>query len=92
MAGGFWLDDRQWARLQPVLPNKPRGVPRVDDRRAIDGIVHVLHSGCRRRDAPAIYEPPKTLYNRNVRWAAPRAYGALFLRRWRRKAIHRPRC
>ena len=33
MAGEFWLDDRQWARLQPMLPNKPRGVQRVDDRR-----------------------------------------------------------
>lgn len=39
MAQGFWLSDTQWARLAPMLPNKPRGVPRVDDRRAISGIV-----------------------------------------------------
>ncbi len=45
MAGEFWLSDGQWARLQPLLPNKPRGVPRVDDRRVISGIVHVLQSG-----------------------------------------------
>jgi transposase len=45
MAGEFWLDDRQWARLQPMLPNKARGLPRVDDRRVISGIVHVLQSG-----------------------------------------------
>ncbi|MGI8704778.1 MAG: IS5/IS1182 family transposase, partial [Sphingomicrobium sp.] len=38
MAGEFWLSDGQWARLQPLLPNKPRGVPRVDDRRVISGI------------------------------------------------------
>ena len=47
MAGEFWLDDMQWVRLQPMLPNKPRGVPRVDDRRVFSGIVHVLQSGCR---------------------------------------------
>ena len=70
MAGEFWLSDGQWSRLQPLLPNKPRGVPRVDDRRVISGIVHVLQSGCRWKDASAIYGPPKTLYNRNVRWAA----------------------
>ena len=39
MAGEFWLSDAQWARLQPLLPNKPRGVPGVDDRRVISGIV-----------------------------------------------------
>lgn len=45
-------------------------MPRVDDRRVISGIVHVLQSECRWRDAPAIYGLPNTLYNRNVRWAA----------------------
>jgi transposase len=62
MAGEFWLDDRQWVRLQPMLPNKPRGIPRVDDRRVISGIVHVLQSGCRWKDAASIYGLPKTLY------------------------------
>ncbi len=47
-----------------------RGVPRVDDRRVISGIVHVLKSGCRWKDAPGDYGPPKTLYNRFVRWRA----------------------
>lgn len=78
MAGEFWLSDGQWARLAPLLPNKPRGVPRVDDRRVISGIVHVLQSGCRWRDAPAIYGPPKTLYNRNVRWAAKGVWRDVF--------------
>ena len=78
MAGEFWLSDGQWARLQPLLPNKPRGVPRVDDRRVISGIVHVLQSGCRWKDAPAIYGPPKTLYNRNVRWAAKGVWREVF--------------
>ena len=78
MAGEFWLSDGQWSRLQPLLPNKPRGVPRVDDRRVISGIVHVLQSGCRWKDAPAIYGPHKTLYNRNVRWAAKGVWRDVF--------------
>ena len=78
MAGEFWLSDEQWARLRPLLPNKPRGVPRVDDRRVISGIVHVLQSGCRWRDAPTNYGPPKTLYNRNVRWAAKGVWREVF--------------
>ena len=72
------MSDGQWSRLQPLLPNKPRGVPRVDDRRVISGIVHVLQSGCRWKDAPAIYGPPETLYNRNVRWAAKGVWRAVF--------------
>ena len=66
----FWLTEEQFARLRPLLPNKSRGVPRVDDRRVISGIVHVLKSGGRWVDAPAVYGPRKTLYNRFVRWAA----------------------
>jgi transposase len=66
----FWLDEEQFRRLSPYLPSDTRGVPRVDDRRVISGIVHVLKSGCRWADAPAVYGPRKTLYNRFVRWAA----------------------
>ena len=38
----FWLSEAQFARLSPLLPNKPLGVPRVDDRRAIRGIIHFI--------------------------------------------------
>src|SRR5215204_6448134 len=66
----FWLTDRQFARIAPHLPTDTRGKPRVDDRRVISGIVHVLKSGARWVDAPTVYGPRKTLYNRYVRWAA----------------------
>ena len=62
----FWLSDAQFARLQPLLPNKVRGVPRVDDRKVISGIIHVIRSGLIWRDAPACYGPYKTLYNREA--------------------------
>lgn len=69
MSDLFWFSDEQWSRIEPLLPNKPRGVPRVDDRRVLSGIVHVLKSGGRWGDSPPFYGPKKTLYNRFVRWA-----------------------
>lgn len=63
----FWLNDPQWAKLEPLLPPDQRG-RRVDDRRIISGIIHVLKSGGRWGDAPKEYRPKKTLYNRYVRW------------------------
>ena len=74
----FWLTDTQFARLEPHLPTDTRGKPRVDDRRVISGIVHVLISGCRWNDAPAFYGPCKTLYNRFQRWAAKGVWSNLF--------------
>jgi transposase len=74
----FWLDERQFARLARHLPTDTRGKPRVDDRRVISGIVHVLKSGCRWIDAPAVYGPKKTLYNRFVRWAAKGVWADIF--------------
>lgn len=47
MANGFWLSDAQWAVIEPHLPKNQPGARRVDDRRLISGIVHVLRSGCR---------------------------------------------
>ena len=84
MPNYFWLSDRQFARLQPLLPTKVRGVPRVDDRRVISGIIHVLQSGCRWRDAPPSYGPYKTLYNRFVRWRRAKGSGTRCLRSWPR--------
>jgi transposase len=75
----FWLTDEQFARVAPHLPRDTRGKERVDDRRVISGIVHVLKSGGRWADAPAeIYGPKKTLYNRFVRWAAKGVWTGLF--------------
>lgn len=77
--GHFWLNEAQFARLASLLPQDTRGVERVDDRRVISGIVHVLQSGCRWRDAPAEYGPRKTLYNRFVRWAAKGVWERIFI-------------
>jgi transposase len=34
----YELADYEWAAIKPMLPNKPRGVPRVNDRRVLNGI------------------------------------------------------
>jgi len=74
----FWLSDAQFSRLEPLLPKKVRGVPRVDDRRVISGIIHVIKSGGRWVDAPAAYGPRKTLYNRFQRWADKGIWSGIF--------------
>ena len=78
MVTEFWLSERQWKRLASLLPRKSWGVPRVDDRGVISGIVHVLKSGGCWVDAPAVYGPRKTLYNRFVRWGAAGIWRRLF--------------
>ena len=60
--------DYEWSVIRPMLPNKPRGVPRVDDRRTLNGIFWVLRSGAPWRDLPESFGPHTTCYNRFVRW------------------------
>lgn len=67
IGGCFWLNDRQGAKLAPLLPPYVRGKRRVDDRRVISGIIQVLVSGCRWKDSTLEYGPRKTLDNRFVR-------------------------
>ena len=74
----FCLSEAQFAKIAPHLPTDTRGKPRVDDRRVISGIIQVLKSGGRWIDAPAVYGPRKTLYNRFVRWAAKGVWTDLF--------------
>ena len=74
----FWLSDEQWKRIKPHLPTDVRGKERVDDRRVISGIVHVLKSGCRWCDCPEAYGPAMTIYNRFVRWARRGVWENLF--------------
>ena len=64
----YKLSDCEWSVIKPMLPNKPRGIPRVDDRRILNGIFWVLRSGAPWRDLPESYGPPTTCYNRFVRW------------------------
>ncbi len=64
----FDLTDFEWSIIEPLLPNKSRGVKRVDDRRVLNGIFWRLRTGAPWADIPERYGPPTTCYNRFVRW------------------------
>jgi transposase len=74
----YWLNDAEWARLEPLLPHGRKGAHRVDDRRVISGILHMLRSGARWRDCPSEYGPHTTVYNRFNRWSRQGIWLAMF--------------
>jgi transposase len=69
LAGMLRMPAASWFKpLTQGLPNKPRGVPRVDDRRVLIGILWVLRCGAPWRDLPDNFGPYTTCRNRFVRW------------------------
>jgi transposase len=78
MSNLFWLSEEQFEKIKPLLPNDVRGVPRVDDRRVLSGIIHVIKHGLRWSDCPAEYGPAKTIYNRYARWGEKGVFSRLF--------------
>jgi len=54
----FWLSDDQWQQIKPLLPTDVRGKERVDDRRVISGILHVLKIGCQWCDCRIVSSLP----------------------------------
>jgi transposase len=71
------LSEAQMRQIEPYFPLS-HGVPRVDDRRVISGIVFVIRNGLRWRDAPRDYGPHKTIYNRFVRWSRLGVFNKIF--------------
>ncbi|MEE9987487.1 MAG: IS5 family transposase [Agrobacterium pusense] len=64
----YELTDHEWSIISSLLPNKPRGVPRVDDRRVLNGILWRFRTGSPWSEVPERYGRPTTCYNRFVRW------------------------
>ena len=77
MSGVFYLSVEQLERIEPFFPLS-HGVPRVDDRRVVSGIIYVLKHGLQWKDAPREYGPHKTLYNRFVRWSRLGVFNTIF--------------
>jgi len=77
MSDHFWLTEAQLKRIEPYFPLS-HGVPRVDDRRVLSCMIHVIRNGLRWRDAPEVYGPHKTLYNRFVRWSRMGIFDRIF--------------
>ena len=74
----FWLMEEQFNKISPLLPNKPRGVPCVGDRRVLSGIIFCIRRGSHWFDVPAEYGPSKTLYNRWKRWCEVGIFERIF--------------
>ncbi len=74
----YELTDFEWSIIQPLLPNKPRGVPRADDRKVLNGIYWRLRTGSPWADIPERYGPPTTCSNRFRRWAKIGVWDRIF--------------
>ena len=83
----FLLSEEQMRRIEPYFLLS-HGVPRVDDRLVISGIIFVVRNGLRWCDAPRDYGPHKTIYNRFVRWSRL-ACSTRFSLRWRARLVNR---
>ena len=78
MSDVFLLSGSQMERITPYFP-LAHGVPRVDDRRILSGIVYVIRNGIQWKDAPKGYGPHKTLYNRFIRWSRMGVFDQIFI-------------
>ena len=72
-----WLNEPRLRRMKPYFP-RPRGWPRVADRRVTSGIIHAMRNGLRWRDAPEVHGPHTTLCNRFVRWSRKGVFDRIF--------------
>ncbi|MGY4502575.1 transposase [Bradyrhizobium sp. GM24.11] len=72
----YWPSDAEWKRIEPLLPRGRRVAHRVDDRRVISDIVHVLGCGARWRDCPEVYGPYTTIYIASIAGAV-RGFGPI---------------
>ncbi|HEX9448262.1 MAG TPA: IS5 family transposase [Dongiaceae bacterium] len=90
MSDSILLSEAQMRRIEPYFPLS-HGIPRVNDRRIISGIIFVIRNGLRWRDAPKEYGPHKTIYNRFIRWSRlgvfSRILAELIARRGKREQL-----
>lgn len=77
MSDLFWLTDKRTRRIEPCFPQS-HGNPRLDEKRVLSGIIFVIRSGLRWRDAPRDYGPQKTIYSRFIRWSRLGVFNRIF--------------
>jgi transposase len=78
MSDVFMLSERQMERIEPFFP-LAHGVPRVNDRRVLSGIVYAIRNGLQWKDAPKAHDPHKTLYNHFTRWSRFGVFDRIFV-------------
>ena len=77
MSDLLMLSQAQMRRIEPYF-SLSHGIPRVDDRRVLSGILFVIRNGLRWRDVPRDYGPHKTIYNRFIRWSRLGVFNKIF--------------
>ena len=77
MSDLIWLTEAQMGKIKPYFPLS-HGVPGVDDRRIISGIIFVIQGGLRWRDAAREYGRHKTIYNWFIRWSRMGVFNKIF--------------
>ena len=74
----YELTDFEWSIIAPLLPSKPRGVARANDRKVLNGIYWRLRTGSPWADISERYGPTTTCYNRFVRWRKIGVWDTIF--------------
>ena len=77
MSDLIWLSGPQMRRIEAHFPLS-HVVPWVVDRRIVRGLIFVVRNGLQWFNAPAEYEPPKTIYNRFIRWSRLGVFNKIF--------------
>src|SRR3546814_16328466 len=83
----YEITDFEGLVIESLLPNKPRAVPRADDRKVLNGFYSRLRTGSPWADIPERYGPPTPCYNRFVRWRKPSVWGRIFEPITQRKSV-----
>src|SRR3712207_61721 len=68
------LTDEEWAIIAPRIPPAKRGGNRraIDGRAVVDGVMHILSTGCRWAALPKDLPPRSTVNDHPRRWDADR--------------------
>ena len=74
----YELSDFEWSIIAPLLPNKPRGVPRADDRKVLNGIYWRLRTGSPWADIPERYGPRRPATIASSDWAKIGVWDRIF--------------
>lgn len=76
------VSDDQWTRIAPILaqhdPTKPVGRKRIDQRRALDGIIYRLRSGVQWNELPREFGDDSSVHRTFQRWVELNMFGLLW--------------
>ena len=68
----YQIPDALWERIEPLIPphekKTKRGRPRMDDRKAMNGIFYVLRTGCQWKALPRSLGRKSTVHDRFQEW------------------------